>query len=406
MRREILWLTFGQMIAMFYPLIATPWLLRHLGPAGFGEVMFAFTVGLYLALVVDFGFNISGVHDIASSRHSRCEIAGVISRVVSARAVLLTVAGSIGLVLACFPSETASPPLIAIATLSLVGNLIQSGWIMQGLGMIGSLAISLAAPRVVALVLMVSVVHKPDDGPEAIALLTFPTFISALLGWYFLRRANVAWAGFTWLVSPALRSGFPSFVASIASGVLLNFGTLALGVLRSPVDVATFSGAARTVAAARSVFAPLQAVVLPRLSVGAADRDRGVRLRTSFWLLVVPHLSAGVVLFVFAPEIVSVYLGASVPGASVVVRVLSGALVLAGVEIWAYTVLVVNGSAGRAAKGYTSAAIYLLVVTLPIAELWGATGAALATASAQGICVVLLARALRVSPARGSKQSR
>ena len=64
-------LLFIQGANVILPLIALPYLVRTLGAERFGLVMIAQTMGVFLTIIVDFGFNISATREVSLLRNNR-----------------------------------------------------------------------------------------------------------------------------------------------------------------------------------------------------------------------------------------------------------------------------------------------------------------------------------------------
>ncbi|WP_210502990.1 oligosaccharide flippase family protein [Nocardioides xinjiangensis] len=385
----------GQATAMLFPLLATPLLISRLGLSGFGEVMFVFTIAMYLGVLVDFGFNVSSMHALTVARVEDPErMHEVVSRTVSARMLLAALAATVTTTVA-LTVPTLDAPLLLIAAASLLGNVIQVGWILQALQQVAALAFSLGASRLVALGALALMVDGPGDREVALALMLSPVLGSALIGWVLLMvRGEVRLPRPTGGMARALGSGSAAFTASLASAVLIGAGSIALGVLRTPAEVGIFSGAARIVAAARSSVTPVQTVLFPQMSLAHASGVQGWE-RRPFLALVVPHAVLAVAIFLSAEWITTSYLGVEAPVAVLVLQLFSVALLLAGLEVWAFSVLVAGDSARAAALSYSLAALVLVVVTLPAAAVWGVVGATAATVVGQVLVVALLVAGLR-----------
>jgi PST family polysaccharide transporter len=65
LRNNIAALYVVQIASYAAPLATLPWLIRVLGPAGFGRVSFCASVIGYFVLFTDYGFNLSETRQIA-----------------------------------------------------------------------------------------------------------------------------------------------------------------------------------------------------------------------------------------------------------------------------------------------------------------------------------------------------
>jgi len=83
---------FGTQIATYaFPLATIPYLARVLGPVHWGMVAFAQALGLYLSMVVEFGFNLSATRRIARAREDKQQLEEIVAGVMGAKGLLAVV---------------------------------------------------------------------------------------------------------------------------------------------------------------------------------------------------------------------------------------------------------------------------------------------------------------------------
>src|SRR5438876_12215282 len=70
------------------PLLTFPYLARVLGPSGWGVVVFAQAIGMVIASVVEYGFDISGSRETSRQRNDPQRLSALISGVLGAKSLL------------------------------------------------------------------------------------------------------------------------------------------------------------------------------------------------------------------------------------------------------------------------------------------------------------------------------
>ena len=87
-------------VGMLVPLLTIPYLARVLRPTAWGTVVFAQSLGAWLALVVEYGFDLSATRAVARHRDSRSHLVGLAAGVQGGKLFLLL--GLLPAVLAMF----------------------------------------------------------------------------------------------------------------------------------------------------------------------------------------------------------------------------------------------------------------------------------------------------------------
>ena len=86
-------LSLAHVLGLVVPFLTVPYLARVLRPEGFGLLLFAQSFGLWLMLVIEFGFDLSGTRIVSRIREDPARLAEVVLGVQSAKmlALLLTI---------------------------------------------------------------------------------------------------------------------------------------------------------------------------------------------------------------------------------------------------------------------------------------------------------------------------
>src|SRR5579859_7455136 len=78
------------------PLVTVPYVIRVLGPRNWGLVAFAQAFANYVSLLIEYGFGLSAVRQVARHRDQPAELATVVSGVLGARTLLTLVSLALG----------------------------------------------------------------------------------------------------------------------------------------------------------------------------------------------------------------------------------------------------------------------------------------------------------------------
>ena len=85
---NFMYLSILQGMNLILPLITFPYLVRVLGIENFGLLMFAQAFIVYFTMIVDYGFNLSGIRGSFSNRNNKSKLIKIFSSIMIARFIL------------------------------------------------------------------------------------------------------------------------------------------------------------------------------------------------------------------------------------------------------------------------------------------------------------------------------
>lgn len=308
------------------PLISFPYLARILRPDGWGPILFAQSLAFWLALLLEYGFNLFATRLIASVRDSREERAKAVSAILGAQSYLLVA------VLFCatiaylsVPLFRASPHLLALAVVYAVGLGMSPTWYFQGVERLRAAATVEVLLRAGATVAIFLLVRAPADGWIVLAIHSVSAFCWVSIGWSWTYREIQ-------FNRPDVRNGLlvlkkasSLFALRSFAGAYMQASPFILGLMAASPTVAFFAGAERLVRAANALLQPLSQAIYPRLSyLAGRDAEASSRLlKITLILMVGLGGCLGVGIFFTAPVVVPILLGEGYEPAIPILRALS-----------------------------------------------------------------------------------
>jgi PST family polysaccharide transporter len=315
-----------QIAAYAFPIATIPYLARVLGPTGWGMVAFAQALGLYVSMVVEFGFNLSATRRVARARDDQQQLEEIVAGVLGAKVLLALVCVAIMLILQRFVAVFQRDHLILWAgVLSGIGQGFSMLWYFQGLERMKTPAAMDIISKGIAAAGIFFLVHGRRDAWKVLALQCVCYCLASL----FLIAISYRQIRFRWpnLDSGelALRDSAAMFLFRSSVSLYTTANALILGALSTPIAVGFYSGAERLVKAMINLLTPLTQTLFPRLSrLLSTDRERAAWLvRISFAVMTLAGLVMCIGTLVAAPVITRVVLGPGYAAAIPVMRVLS-----------------------------------------------------------------------------------
>lgn len=310
-------------IGIIAPFLTTPYLARTLGPDGWAPVLLAQGIAALVALLPEFGFDLSGTRDLAMHRDRETR-ARLIGEIHAARLCLIAVAAVVVWGIAqLVPLIGSQPTLVVWTYTAAVTRGCSPLWIFQGAGIPEGAVLLDAGGKLGAALAVFALVHHPEDGWRVLALQSLGATITLLvLGWRAHRLFSptpITMGG----ARRALTRGWAVFAFRGASAAYMQANILIVGALASPLAVAVFGGAERVIRAGINLLAPVTQAVFPRVAravpAGAAANRQA--LTEAAWMIGGIGLGISLLALVAAGPIIRLLLG---PGYEAAIPLLRG----------------------------------------------------------------------------------
>ena len=394
-----------QAVQILLPLLALPYLTRVLNPDNFGVLMYFLAFSATLSVFQEWGFNLSAVRALAKARGNRAEIGEISAGVLSAKIIL-----SVGIIFISIPLFFVLPHAsgavlgfaLAVAYAIVFG--FNPLWFFQGLGVgVPRMALFDLLGGGLVLILTFLFIKKPEQWSN---YLLFLFVIKGIIYFginfwiarcYAKNKMRVA-AGIK-----ALREAGVLFVSRLASMLYTNCSILIFGLFLSATQIGALVLAEKVARAFASLVGPLNQTFFPEAcaSVSAGQEQKNTLVGVSFWLTFGLMGLATLCMFVFAPELVRLAYGQSLPDAVFALRVLCLLPPLLGCNlVLATQVLLPHNYEKQLAKLLFCVALLAIPCTFGLGYCFGLHGAAWLSVLVEGcIFLGLLCYSRKISPA-------
>jgi len=310
------------------PLIMVPYLVRVLEPAGYGAVAFAQGFINYLMLFVEYGFNWSATRKISVHREDRQAVNHAAFHVWAAKGLLSLLGLGVLLLLITLVPKLKEVYLLLLALYGMVlGNVLFPTWLFQGMERMMAISVINLGMKVAVLVGVFTLVHRPEDAVLYAGLMGGGFLGAGLVGamvavrMFNLKLVSVTWSG----VWETLKEGWVLFLSKASVSLYTAGNAFILGMLTNHMVVGYYSAAEKIVKASLGLLGPISQAAYPRFSKLAAES----RKRALFWghrmllLMGGAGLGISVGIFLSAPLIVAILLGAQYGPSVAVMRIIA-----------------------------------------------------------------------------------
>ena len=407
-RRADIILYYGMQIGVLaVPFLLVPFFGRVLGAEGLGLLSQGQSLAAMVTAVVEYGFQISGTRQVAAHHDDPQALAGVASRILSAKLLLALLAvAAIPVAYVGMPVFHTHPSILVPAVMLGIAQGMSFYWLFGGMQryfLAGSLDLGAKA---VAAAAVFAVVRGPGDAWLALTIFAAAQVGAVMLGTtFYLHLLPKASLGLSKAKS-ALHEGRHIFSVHIVGTFYSGANPLLLGLVAPAQAVGVFSGGEKLVRAALMPLGPFRQVFYPIVAgrIAAAPIEGEALLRRLFAFTVPIAIFGSILLIFFAAPIVRLALGAGLSDSDAVVKVMALLLPLSlGLDLISnFWMLSIHQDRLVTRVTFITCAIHVVLFLMMSSTLPPAVGAGLALVLTQTISLAIyLFTAWRHHPRRG-----
>ncbi|MDE6735641.1 MAG: lipopolysaccharide biosynthesis protein [Desulfovibrio sp.] len=365
---------------MILPLLAIPWLARILDMRTFGILMYFSILPSVVETVLNWGFNLGAVRDVAFARDGEKRQAAILGAVISAKLMLagLCLAGALAL-LPVVPYAREYPGVYMLAVLYGIARGFRPLWFYQGIGQgMRRMALWDMLSNLTILVLIVIIIDRPERWDWYFALnficKAFPySFLVWELskGWPFRLNLKGAWR--------ILRKTRTLFANALTIMIHSQTSKLVLGYFLLPAEMGIYLAADKIIKAVSDASEPVTETIYPEVCAlrHGGTKSAGQMLFWSFAVTVGLMLLAALALWATAPWLIPLALGAKYAEAIPILNIMVAALPIMGMNaVVGPQILVASGHE----RAFFLASLFVAAASIPLAmllpTLFGLEGAA------------------------------
>ncbi len=367
------------------PLITLPYLVRVLGPVGYGGLNFSLAFVQYFILLADYGFNLSVTKQISVIRDDKEKTSELFWIVMFCKLALLILGFAILVTLIClFPKIGEFSTILICAYTIVIGNVLFPVWLFQGMEKMGMIAIANITAKLMAVPLIFTFVRASSDAWLAGLITGVTTVVAGTIGLIAVRKFNwINWHKPTWTgVKRELSLGWHVFLSTAAISLYTVSITVILGVIAGPVAVGYYTAADKIRQAVQGFIAPVSQAIYPRINALMA-KDKLMAFSTIRKLLLIQGCGTfilSLLLFIFAEPIILLAYNSTYINSVTVLKWLAWLPFVIGLSnVFGVQTLLVLGLNKIFSRILIVSGIFSLSLIFPLGSLWAQDGAAITT---------------------------
>ncbi len=396
-----------QLANYIIPILIIPFVVRVLGVDFFGKASYAQNIITYLTIIVNYGFEYSATQDIAIHREDKTKLRTIFWTVIRFKIVLLAISFAILAVLYfTFSKVNEEPRLYVYAALLNVGVVLFPTWFFQGIEKIKNMALFNFSIKALGAVLVILLVSIPDNYQKYVLILSMSYVVVGIISFFYVLikydlhndEKNKE------LSKKVIRKGFPIFLNNVFVNFYTAAGMTIVGIYLSDMEIGLYAGANKIVIAVMMLTSmPVNVALFPIMSrkFEESKAEGWAFFKKSLFLVTIGGAIISILLFLFAPFIVNIFLGKEFSNAIFLLKLFSPLPFL----VVTASMLTVQGLYGMQMQRYAPfvgafLSIFSISLSLMIIPLWGIGGAAIAWVSSQFLEIILVGSLLIIKKKR------
>lgn len=312
-------------------------MLRIIGPANYGIYSFIYVIIQYILLFSSYGFNFSATKQIAQYRMDKQKISEIYNAAIATR-LLISVIISIPVIIIVGLFLKSANLIILLLGLGIVlGDIFIPVWLFQGMEQMRYLTLVNVASKVVFTITIFFVITVPQDYIYIILLNSLGYIAAGIFSTIIVfKHFNIVLYVPSWQsVKYQLSDGFHVFCSTLSMNLYRNSNIFILGLFANDTIVGIYSAAEKVIKAIQGMVSPAAEAFFPHLGHRFKDglvKDNIIyliRIAKPFFVLL---FMIAIIVYIFAPFISNVLLGASFAESIPLIRLMTLVIIFGGLN--------------------------------------------------------------------------
>lgn len=372
-----------------FPLITFPYISRVLSPIGTGKVAFAYAIVTYFSIFAAFGVSNYGIRACAQVRDNKEELSKIVQEILAINLILMFFAYVFYFLGIYFILEMrAEKTLFLISGLNILFTIVGIEWLYKGVEQYFYITLRSIIFKLIAFILIFTCVKTQEDYSVYAFIIIFATVGSGIVNLYNLKNIILLKRFSNYDLKRHIKPMMTFFVITIAVAFYVYISVAFLGFMRGSEEVGYYNAAYRIRDVMVSIVTSLGAVLLPRLSYyienNMQDKFNDIVTKSMQFIFI---LSLPLVVFciLFAKPSVLLLAGTAYEGAILPLQFLAIIIFIVGVSnLTGIQMLIPLKKEKYLCYSVILAAVINMLLNLILIPTYGAVGAAVSVAIAEG----------------------
>jgi len=381
--RNVLALTLLQAVSYLVPLLLLPFIISKVGLAEYGAANYVMSIFIPLKILVDYGYNLSAIKDIANHKGNLKRVSSTVSSVIFTKLLLL---GCIFvMLLLCIwmiPVAAKYSTLLLLSFVLVAGQSLIPIWYFQAMEKAGVMVVFSVATRILYISLILFYIEIPADHIYLNFYLGIADLLLSIFAISYIIIADKVHLSVISIIAVGkeLKKNFSLANVNVLTTLSLGFPLIFLGVFSDKLAVGYYSVADKILQVLRTSVVIIYGSSFPRV-IDLFKQSMIVlsvfvrKLQLIVLLVYIPMF----VVCCFFPQFVLRIIVNDVPGqATVILKIFSVIPLIAALDIIPSHLLLITNRNKLYAKLFLLSAVFSVVASSVLVYYFNYTGAAVA----------------------------
>lgn len=381
--------------SLVFPLITFPYISRMLLAENIGKISFGQSIVNYFSLAASLGVTTYALKECSRNKRSRRELSKVASEIFSINmcSTLIAYLVLIAMLLFC-GSLRDYKMLIVIQSSSILFSTLGTEWVNSAMEDFKYITIRSIGLQLISIILMFIFVRCPDDYMVYAVIALLSSSGGNILNIFYRKKYCDIHFTVNMNIKKHLLPIMTFFSMILAQQIYVNSDITILGLIRGDFEVGLYSTSVKIYNMLNTVIASVSTVIWPQIAEAYKNHnqdDINRLAKYSLNFIMALGLPCIVGVNVIAREIILLIAGNEYLKATTSLHILTIALLFSLIGGWVgSTNFLPNGKEKICLIASLCAAITNLVLNLILIPIWGLNAAALTTAIAEGVSLIVL----------------
>lgn len=395
--KNSIWLSILQIVNTVIPILTIPYITRVLGTNEYGAFSIALNWILYLQVLVEFGFGLSGSRKVAIMKdNDQKELQEIFNNIISARILLLVLSFAILNIIALLSSFSKKIYIcMLILFIMIFGTTFQLTWLFQGKQDMKFITIINVISRAVSVALIFIMVKEQKDIYLYCLLYSITLLLSSIISMSVANKKYQLKFRFSRLsnIKKVVSEAKYLFASSAMTKIFSGFGTTVLGILSTNSMTGIFSAIYKIPYVLTMFFTPVSQALYPFNSEKFKHGfTNGVNSVKKICLPVILLFGIpSIIIIVFRNIIVRLLFGVEYASYAIIVAPLVIQFIFAMINNFlGIQILVASGNTKKYSQAFTIGCVTIIFLNVILGKFYGIYGVSIAAALGELVLTISL----------------